>query len=499
MAAMTFASNPGFLAVAFIEGSAAFIILILYWLLIPGFPGRFFRYWLAGWTVYVALESMRIYSLWSGGSDEPHFSSALSLVAAALFLAAVLQCLGLTRPLKYLWPFGVIVASGLIALASVAHLPHLAREAESLVECLLYISAGWIFWRAHAQHRGVGWKLLAAGLLLRGLHGLDRPEWAAHSAGLFRVSFQGLFGIMMGIAMAVLVLEAGRARTEDLNEKLRRLALITVEATQSLRVDDALQGVLRHLVESLGASHGLVFLFDDPSQPKALAVRASVGFSDRFQKMTARISPDDPWVKQVLLQEAPFASYHHAEDPTIRKWMDAERLSAIVLVRVPGKEGPLGLLGIGSSVPRAFEAEEEHYLVNVANLLGLTVQNVALFENAAASRRQWLETFDSIDDLILVHSLDGRILRANRPLADRLQTEPSALVGRPVRSVLRQGSVSWNRCPYCEGAAGKAEEIDPSFGGYFLATDSSFHDSQGGRLGTIHVLKDLTSRRPECP
>ena len=89
----------------------------------------------------------------------------------------------------------------------------------------------------------------------------------------------------------------------------------------------------------------------------------------------------------------------------------------------------------------------------------------------------------------------GAYSAVNRPLADRLQTEPAALVGRPVRSVLRQGNVSWNRCPYCEGAAGKAEEIDPSFGGYFLATDSAFHDSEGGRLGTIHVLKDLTSRR----
>src|ERR1700691_303347 len=120
---MTFASNPGFLAVAFMEGSAAFILLVLYWLLVPGFPARFFRYWLAGWTVYVGLEGLRIYSLWSGGSDEPQFSSALSLAAAVLFFAAVLECLGRGRLLKYLWPLSVLAASGLVALVSVAHLP----------------------------------------------------------------------------------------------------------------------------------------------------------------------------------------------------------------------------------------------------------------------------------------------------------------------------------------------------------------------------------------
>jgi two-component system NtrC family sensor kinase len=492
---VTFVSNPGFLAVAFMEGSAAFILLVLYWLLVPGFPARFFRYWLAGWTVYVGLEALRIYSLWRGGPYDPRFVPALSLLAAALFLAAVLECRGMGRLLRYFWPLGGIAASILLALGSVPHMPHLQGQAESLSECLLYLSAGWLLWRSNEQHRGVGWKLLAGGLLLRGLHGLDRADWAAHSLGLFRVSFEGLFGIMIGISMAVLVLEAGRVRTEDLNEKLRRLALITAEATQSLKVDDALEGVLRHLVESLAASHGLVSLLDNPVQPGSIAVRASVGFSDRFRKLAARVSSSEPFVQETLHRATPFASYRDAGDATIRRWMESEKLASLVVVRIPGKEGPLGLLGIGSSTPRIFESEEEHYLVNVANLVGLTVQNVALFESAAASRRQWLDTFDSIDDLILVHSLDGRIIRTNRPLAARLDLDTDALAGRLVRDVLRQGNAPWDRCPYCEGAAGKAEANDPSFGGYFLATDSALHDSEGGRLGTIHVLKDVTSRR----
>ena len=177
--------------------------------------------------------------------------------------------------------------------------------------------------------------------------------------------------------------------------------------------------------------------------------------------------------------------------------MEAEKLDSLVLVRIPRAKTGRSVCSGSARRPRSFgEHEEEHYLVNVANLLGLTVENVALFESAAASRRQWLDTFDSIDDLILVHSLDGRIIRANRPLAQHLEVEPESLVGRAVRDVLRQGSViPCSRCPYCEGSAGKAEAIDPSFGGYFLATDSALHDTEGGRLGTIHVLKDFTSRR----
>ncbi len=492
---MTFASNSGFLAIAFMEGSAAFILLILYWLLLPSFPARFFRYWLAGWTLYTALQGLRIFSLWRGGPDVPHFGQELSFLAAVCFLASVLDCRDPGKPVWKLWPLWLFAASDVAAIGLVVRTHSLANWWQTLLECWLYLCAGWLFWRSHARHRGVGWKLLAGALLLRGLHGLDQPQWAAHSAGLFRVSFQGLFGVMMGIAMAVLVLEAGRGRTEDLNEKLRRLSLITAEAAQSLRVDEVLQGVLLHLVESLGGSHGLVFLVDDSRRSPALACRASVGFSERFRKQNPHISPDEPWLGQLLLQEKPLILSLQTKKSAPGSWMEAEKLATLMLIRIPGKEESPGFLGIGSLTPRDFEREEQEFLVNVANLLGLTAQNVALFQNAATARRQWLDTFDSIDDLILVHSLDGTILRANRALADRLGVELAAVVGRSVRDVLRSSGFAWSRCPYCEGTAGKADEVDPSFGGYFLASDSPLHDSEGGHLGTIHVLKDLTDRR----
>ncbi len=101
---MAFISNPGLLAVAFIEASAAFILLVLYWLLAPGFPARFFRIWMAGWTLYIGLGGLRIYSLWRGGSDDPYFAPVLSSLAAALFFAAILQCAGQGRRLNWLWP-----------------------------------------------------------------------------------------------------------------------------------------------------------------------------------------------------------------------------------------------------------------------------------------------------------------------------------------------------------------------------------------------------------
>jgi PAS domain S-box-containing protein len=491
---MTLVSSPDVLAVAFMEGAASAIILVLYWLLLPAFRARFFRYWLAGWTVYVGLEGLRIANLLRGPTISTPFSFVLSVIPALFFLAATLECRGQTPKVKYLWIAGVLTIAGFTALNSIPSLSNTVAWIETVFVSVLYLSSGWIFWRSQAQHAGVGWKLVSAALMLRGLHGLDRPDWAQQGFELFRISFHGLFGIMMGIAMAVLVLEAGRARTEELNEKLRRLSLITAEATHSFRMEQVLESVLRHLVEILGASHGVVLILDEAGNSPALVARALAGPGEP-SKAQPRVPVEESWVQDVLRQAIPVVSSGVPGDSAVRLWKGADKLASVVLVRIPGKDGPLGLLGIGSLKPRTFQADEENFLVNVANLLGLTVQNVELFQSSAASRRQWLDTFDSIDDLILVHSPDGRILRANRALATRLGSEPVALVGRSLRDLLSQGIAPWVVCPYCEDAAGQSEEIDPTFSGYFLATDSSFHDSEGGRLGTIHVLKDFTAHR----
>jgi PAS domain S-box-containing protein len=492
---MGFLSNPGFLAVAFMECSAAFLLLVLYWLLLPGFPTRFFRFWLAAWTVFAGLECVRIVSIWRGGQGESSTTTLLSPVVAALILAAIMECAGKGAMLRYLVPSIVMAESGLIALRWVANLPRTEQWADAILVSSLYLAAGWILWRSQSQHRGTGWKLLAAALLLRGLHGVDRPLWLSQDFGLLRISFHGLLGIAMGMAMAVLVLEASRARAEDLNDRLRRLALISAEAMQTPRSNDAFQGILRHVVESLDATHGLVLLFEGSVKPARVTIRGRIGFSEADRNVLARVSPNDSWVANLLRSERPMVARDESEDAALRRWLQSEKLSTMSLIRIPGKDAPLGLLAIGSSARRTFEREEEHYLTNVANLLGLTVQNLALMTSVSSSHRQWEDTFDSIGDLVLVHDSEGKILKINRALATRLNAQLNEIAGRTVREVLRQGNSPWSRCPYCENAVGDAEKFDASFAGYFLSTDSALHDSDGKRLGTIHVLRDVTTRR----
>lgn len=496
---MTVLSNPGFLAVAFMECSAAFLLLVVYWLLLPGFPARFFRFWLGAWTVYTALECVRVASISRGGQGESSVATLITPIVAGLILAAAVECAGNRKAFYYLWPSAVIAESALVALRWVGDLPRIEQWVSSVLTASLYIVAGWTLWRSQSRHRGAGWNLLAAALLLRGLDGIDRPDWLFQQIGLLRISFHGMLGIAMGVSMAVLVLEASRSRAEDLNDRLRRLAVISAEAMQAPQSEDVFQGILRHVIESLATTDGFVLLFDDPANRMRFTIRGRVGFADTERNLQARFSPGEPWLDQILRCERPLVAYSGTETNTehaaLRRWIQTENLAAVALIRIPGKDGPLGLLAIGSSAPRRYESEEQHYLMNVANLLGLTVQNLALMQTVSSSHRQWEDTFDSIDDLILVHNSEGRILKVNRSLAARLQLQPSELTARAVCEVLRQGNSPWKRCPYCESAAGDAEKFDPSFAGYFHSTDSALHDSDGKRLGTIHVLRDMTIRR----
>lgn len=485
----------GLLAISMLQGAASLLLFLLYLLLYASCPERFFRYWLAGWSLNLLAAFCTLVPGSWGGETLQSVGAELSFGASLFFLAAILQYIGRERPLLYLWPAGALgvalLAVGLTGIRVLAGVRWAAWPAESG----LYLAAGWLLWRAAGRARGYGAALLAAPLLLRGLHTLDRGSWAALPEIQLRIALDALFSVAAGVGMAVLVLEAARARTEDLNAKLGRLTLMTTAATETLCVDEVLEKVLAHLVESLDVSHGFIRLVEGQGDAAQLVLRAAVGFREDLRREHSRIPASEAWMRLLFAEESTFFSLAETTDPELRQWMKLEGLSALVVVRMPGKETPLGLLGVGSMHPRVFLQDEVNFLINVTNLLGLTIQNIQHFEKAATAERQWASTFDHIGDPILVHDAQYRLLRANRAVMQRLGDKAAASTGQPLRDLLRRGEARWNHCPYCEGAAGHAEEPDPTFCGYLLAISSPFEDPLDGRKGTIHVLRDITERK----
>src|SRR5216684_467604 len=285
-------ANQGLLAIAFFEATAFLILLVIFSLLYRDLPGRFLRFWLVGWALLTAYGAIQLLYISRGGLVERLLMLECHVSAIIVFLASVLVYTGWERRLLLLWPLGAI-GVGWVAIKELRPVSSHLTEVHwvtAVLESGILLAAGWVLWRYARPRRSQGAVLLAAALCLAGVHGMDQADWQAQPAFLLRVAFDDLLEVALGIAMAVLVLEAARARTEDLNDKLRRLTLITAASTQSFNVDQVLREVLRHLVESLGASHGLVRLLSGDGPAAELVIRASIGFSESFLEKHKRTS-----------------------------------------------------------------------------------------------------------------------------------------------------------------------------------------------------------------
>src|SRR6202007_1524253 len=223
---------------------------------------------------------------------------------------------------------------------------------------------------------------------------MDRYQWLSHPLFLLRLAFDHLLNVSIGIAMVVLVLESARARSDELNDKMRRLSLLTTASTQTLSVREVLEQVLGHLVESLGATHEIVRLLEGEGNSAQLVARASVGFQQVYLQKHERVAISEPWVQSVLEKDCLFLRLDVGVDAKERARMEECGVSESISLALPGKDGPVGMISVGSYQSVRFQHDEISYLVNIANLLGLTLQNVRLFEQVATVQQQWAYTFD---------------------------------------------------------------------------------------------------------
>ena len=113
------------------------------------------------------------------------------------------------------------------------------------------------------------------------------------------------------------------------------------------------------------------------------------------------------------------------------------------------------------------------------------------------ANRHWLEIFDAINDLIVVHDQIGNVLRVNRSLAAMIGVAPAALVGVNIRALLSLTSEATPySCPFCRSMGGATDEfVHPALDRAFLVSTSRVHGAADERLQTIHVLKDISDRR----
>jgi len=168
-----------------------------------------------------------------------------------------------------------------------------------------------------------------------------------------------------------------------------------------------------------------------------------------------------------------------------------------IVVRLPGSNGELaGVLCLaGRSRPLA--AEDRELLEAIAGHAAMALENARLFTRIEQANRHWLEIFDAITDLIVVHDETDKVLRVNRSLAAMIGVAPSELIGVNMRALLALTSEpTLYSCPFCRSMGEETDEfVHPALDRTYLVSTSRVHGASGESLQTIHVLKDITDRR----
>ena len=105
-------------------------------------------------------------------------------------------------------------------------------------------------------------------------------------------------------------------------------------------------------------------------------------------------------------------------------------------------------------------------------------------------KREWEATFDSVADLIVVTDIDGKIIRCNEATCTAFQQGYKELIGKPVGGLFfGEGEGVSQQMP-----TQMAEIRFPHLTGWYELTSSDLM-LEGGRQGTIYILRNITDRK----
>jgi two-component system NtrC family sensor kinase len=289
-------------------------------------------------------------------------------------------------------------------------------------------------------------------------------------------------GLFYGAVSCLIVSEEAWQRTRRL-ESIRSLALAIAEARDA---GTLITRTLRILKDETGA--GAVWF--RRQEGETLRLQQSVGLPESYADLHADTSS--------AMRHGHENSYRQLRPEAAAAASEAQTLYAlgfrgVLQLSVRGHGNASGVLYLALRRHRRFSNLEMKAVASMSSQLGAALENLQMVRRVVESQRQWASTFDSIDEMILVHDAEQRVLRINRALVEHLGGGKKWPAGRLLSEVLPGQP---QQCPYCQRAkTGVTEAPDPCFGGITSVATSSYSEEGRSFGGTVHVITDVTSQR----
>lgn len=114
-------------------------------------------------------------------------------------------------------------------------------------------------------------------------------------------------------------------------------------------------------------------------------------------------------------------------------------------------------------------------------------------------KEEWESTFNSVPDLIAILDNKHRMVRVNKAMADKLGVTPDDAAGLNCYEHVHGTEEPPPFCPHAkllaDGQEHFAEVNEKRLDGDFLVSVSPLHDIKGKLIGSVHVARDITSRK----
>ncbi|MDI6875000.1 ATP-binding protein [Candidatus Solincola sp.] len=189
-------------------------------------------------------------------------------------------------------------------------------------------------------------------------------------------------------------------------------------------------------------------------------------------------------------------------DPGAREWSRFLDITGnggegdFLLLTLKGNRRPVGLLIMSFTENRVWHSRDKECLSIIGFQLGLTLDNLQLFESVRTAWQDWQTTVDSMRDMVLQAGPKGLVRRANRALVEFLGIKPEEIIGKPISEILQRGWKT-NGLQLDQMLCGRLDsfELEDGNGRSYRALVTSYCADREGATGTVFVIRDITEEK----
>ncbi len=212
---------------------------------------------------------------------------------------------------------------------------------------------------------------------------------------------------------------------ESTAEHVRRLQSVTDAALAHLRLGELLDALLVRTREILEVDTCAILLLDEATNE--LVAQAALGIEEEVEQ-GVRIPVGGGFAGRIAAEKRPFILDDVDHGDILNPILRQKGIKSMLGVPLVVEGSVLGVLHIGSLVPRKFREDEAELLQLVADRAALAIEHARLFE-AEQAARQRIENVQVVTDAALAHLEVDELLAVLLPrIRDILEADTCAVL-----------------------------------------------------------------------